>query len=336
MKTEYLQFNNRDLDVAGKLIRDGQNVAFPTETVYGLGANALDTQAVKRVYEAKGRPVDNPLIVHIWNKAQIYDLASEVNDFAVKVAEQIMPAPITIVLPKRNVVSGIVTAGLPSVAIRMPLSEQARLFLKAADVPVSAPSANLSGRPSPTTWQRVAEDMDGRVAAILCGEPSQVGIESTVLDLSRDKPMILRPGAVSAERLTELLGVPVEILRDPTSKVNSPGVHYKHYAPSVPMVLELDDDVKKLCDYYDQKVAEGYNPVLWANNPQRFGDRHAVEMGDSDAEVAANLYEALRILEKRYDFIIAEFCWRKGNMYDGPACQGVLDRLLRACGRNVI
>lgn len=336
VKTKYLQFNDRDLAIAGELIRAGELVAFPTETVYGLGADALDAEAVKRTYVAKGRPVDNPLIVHIYDKAQIYDLASEVNEFAVKVIEHIMPAPITVVLPKRDVISGVVTAGLPSVAIRMPLSEQARRFLKEARVPVSAPSANLSGRPSPTTWQRVSDDMDGKIAAILCGEPSRVGIESTVLDLSRDDPVILRPGAVSAERLTELLGVPVDILRDPASKVNSPGVHYKHYAPSVPMALELDGNFDKLCDFYDKKAAEGRNPVLWVHQPLRFGQRHAVEMGDSDAEVAANLYEMLRTLEKQYDYIIASFCWRKGSLYDGPASQGVLDRLMRACAHNVI
>ncbi len=331
-----MQFTETDLRKAGDLIRNGELVAFPTETVYGLGANALDIEAVKRTYAAKGRPVDNPLIVHIHDKSQIYDIASEVSPDAQKVIERVMPAPITVVLPKRDVISGVITAGLPTVAIRMPLSEEARRFLRAASVPVTAPSANLSGRPSPTTWQRVGEDMDGRIAAILCGQPCEVGIESTVLDLSREQPVVLRPGAVSAQFLGELLGKEVNVLTDPTSKVNSPGVRYKHYAPSVPMVLELDDDFDKLRDFYDEKVKEGYNPVLWVRNPLRYGDRNVAAMGVDDKAVAANLFETLRKLEKKYDFIIASFCWRKNSPYDGPAAQGVLDRLLRACGRNVI
>lgn len=336
MKTRYLHFNERDLALAGELIRSGELVGFPTETVYGLGADALNENAVKKTFEVKGRPSDNPLIVHIYDKAQIYDIASEVNAYAQTVVEKVMPGPITIVLPKRNVVKDVVTAGLPSVAIRMPLSLQARKFLRAAAVPISAPSANLSGRPSPTTWQRVKDDMDGRIAAILCGESCQVGIESTVLDLSRQQPVVLRPGAVSAEYLSQLLGTQVDVLTDPTSKVNSPGVRYKHYAPKVPMVLELDGDVQKLTDYYDKKVAEGYNPVLWAHDTHLFGQRHAVDMGVNDVYAAAALYETMRKLETQYDFIIASFCQRKNFLYDGPASRGVLDRLIRACGHNII
>lgn len=336
MNTKYLHFNERDLTLAGELIRAGELVGFPTETVYGLGANALDETAVRKTYAVKGRPADNPLIVHIYEKSQIYDIASEVNDYAKTVIERVMPGPITVVLPKNELIKGIVTAGLPSVAIRMPDSAQARQFLRAAAVPVSAPSANLSGRPSPTTWQRVKEDVGGKISAILCGEPCKVGIESTVLDLSRDQPTLLRPGAVSAEYLSELLGTQVKVLTDPASKVNSPGMRYKHYAPKVPMVLELDDDFHKLCAFYDQKVSEGYNPVLWVRQPSLYGGRNAVGMGIDDGEAAAQLFETMRRLEKKYDFIIAAFCWRKGTLYDGPASRGVLDRLMRACGHNII
>ncbi len=336
MNTSYLHFNERDLARAGELIRSGKLVAFPTETVYGLGANALDSDAVKSIYAAKGRPADNPLIVHVFDKAQIFDIAAELGDYAKRVIDCVMPAPITIVLPKNSLISDVVTAGLPSVAVRMPLSQQARSFLRAAAVPVAAPSANLSGRPSPTCWQRVREDMDGRISAVLCGEACTVGIESTVLDLTQPVPLVLRPGAVSAEYLSELLGVNVEVLSDPTSKVNSPGVRYKHYAPKVPMVLDLDDDVDKLCAFYDAKLAEGFRPVLWVHQPHRFGNRRAVEMGADDLQAAANLFETMRLLEQDYDFIIASFCRRKGGAYDGPAGRGVLDRLMRACGHNVI
>lgn len=336
MKTKYLQFNTKDLALAGRLIRQGELVAFPTETVYGLGANALDEQAVKNIFLAKGRPSDNPLIAHVWDKSQIYEIASEISADAQKVIDRFMPGSITIVLPKKDVISGVVTAGLNTVAVRMPRSTEAREFLRYANVPVAAPSANLSGRPSPTTWQRVQEDMDGKIAAILCGEACDVGIESTVLDLSREEPIILRPGAVSAKHIQEALNKPVQILTDPTSKVNSPGVRYKHYAPKVPMVLDLTDDYKKLCAYYDQKVAEGYNPVLLVHHPFRYGHRNALSMGMDIEDVARGLYERLRYLETRYDFIIASFCNEEGTLYGGEIGLGIIDRLTKAAGGNII
>ena len=336
METKYLQFNSVDLSLAGELIRQGELVAFPTETVYGLGANALDVKAVKSIYAAKGRPSDNPLIVHIWDKAQIYEIAREVTPDAEKVIETFMPGSITVVLPKRDIVHDVVTAGLDTVAIRMPRSAQAREFLRNANVPVAAPSANLSGRPSPTSWQRVKQDMDGRIAAILCGEACDVGIESTVLDLTRDQPIILRAGVVGPEHIKGVLGKDVTVLTDPKSKVNSPGVRYKHYAPKVPMVLDLTDDYKKLCAYYDQKVKEGYNPVLWVHHPFRYGGRNAKAIGFDTNDVARGLYENLRELETKYDFIIASFCNEQGTLFEGEIGSGIIDRLTKAAGGNII
>lgn len=330
MITKYLQFNSADLELAGRLIRQGELVAFPTETVYGLGANALDEAAVKSTYVAKGRPSDNPLIVHVWDKSQIYDIAREVSDDAEKVIS-LMPASLTVVLPKKEIISDVITAGLDTVAIRMPYSIQAREFLRYAQVPVTAPSANLSGRPSPTNWQRVRDDMDGRISAILCGEACEVGIESTVLDLSHGAPKILRPGAVTAETLAKVLGKPVEIVTNPKSKVNSPGVRYKHYAPSVPMALDLTDDCDKLRNFYDQKLQEGYNPVLWVSDPSRFGSRNTHPMGFDANDVARGLYENLRYLETKYDFIIASFKQKSDDVG-----VGILDRLKRAAGHNII
>ena len=336
MNTKYLQFNSADLELAGEIIRKGELVAFPTETVYGLGANALDEQAVSSIYVAKGRPSDNPLIAHIYSKSQIYDIAREVDGCAEKVIDAFMPGSITVVLPKKRVIPDAVTAGLDTVAIRMPSSVQAREFLRYARVPVAAPSANISGRPSPTSWQRVRQDMDGRIAAILCGEACQVGIESTVLDLSHGEPLILRPGVVCPEQIERVLAQPVRVLTDPKSKVNSPGVRYKHYAPKVPMVLDLTDDLDKLCDYYDQTVAEGYNPVLWVRNPSRFGKRSAHAMGFDVKDVARGLYENLRELETKYDFIIASFCADGDVLGTNEVSIGVLDRLTKAAGGNII
>ena len=330
METKYLQFNSADLTLAGDLIRKGCLVAFPTETVYGLGANALDESAVKSIYVAKGRPSDNPLIAHVWDKGQIYEIARQVSSDAEKVINAFMPDSITVVLPKKDIVPDVVTAGLDTVAIRMPRSVQAREFLRYARVPVAAPSANLSGRPSPTSWQRVREDMDGRVAAILCGDMCDVGIESTVLDLSHEEPIILRPGAVTPEQIQRVLDKRVQVLTDPKSKVNSPGVRYKHYAPKVPMVLDVSGDVSKLCAYYDGLVQQGFNPVLLVEQPLKYGNRNVYPIGNTDEQVAQSLFENLRILEQKYNYIIASFT--SSTAYG----QSILNRLVRAAGSNLI
>lgn len=330
METKYLQFNEKDLAVAGELIRAGELVAFPTETVYGLGANALNVQAVKSTYVAKGRPSDNPLIVHVWNKSQIYYIAREVSSDAEKVIRELMPDSITIVLPKRDIINDCITAGLDTVAIRMPKSHQARDFLQAANVPVTAPSANISGRPSPTTWQRVKEDMDGKIAAILRGEPCNVGIESTVLDLSREEPLILRPGIVTCDVISEVLNKPVRVVSNPREKVNSPGVRYKHYAPKVPMALDLNGDTDKLCKLYDELVSKGHNPVLLVENVEAYCGRNTVCIGRNDLEVSQNLFENLRKLEERYTYILASFSSKTDFAYS------IINRLTRSAGGNII
>lgn len=330
MQTKYLQFNSFDLELAGKLIRQGKLVAFPTETVYGLGANALNVDAVKSSYVAKGRPSDNPLILHVWCKQQIYDVARYVSPDAEKVIDTLLPASLTVVLPKRDVISDVITAGLDTVAIRMPKSIQAREFLKYAEVPVTAPSANLSGRPSPTTWQRVKEDLNGKVSAILCGEPCDVGIESTVLDLSHEQPLILRPGVVTPADIERVLGKRVEVVTNPKAKVNSPGVRYKHYAPKVPMVLDITGEVDKLCAYYDGLVQRGFNPVLLVEHTEQFGNRNVWHIGNTDGQVAQTLFENLRILEEKYDYIIASFTSKTAF------AESILNRLVRSAGNNLI
>lgn len=330
MKTKYLQFNDNDIALAGELIRQGELVAFPTETVYGLGANAYDVQAVKSTYVAKGRPSDNPLIVHVYDKSQIYQIARCVSPDAERIIDSLMPASLTIVLPKLSIIDDCITAGLDTVAIRMPSSAQARAFLKAANVPVTAPSANTSGRPSPTTWQRVSEDLDGKVSAIMCGEPCAVGIESTVLDLSRGEPLILRPGVVTPKEIERVLGKPVAVVTNPKSKVNSPGVRYKHYAPKVPMALDVSGDTDKLTRYYDGLIEQGYNPVLLVERPDEFGSRSAFCIGRTDEEAAQNLFENLRILENKYDYIIASFSSKT------QFAESILNRLVRSAGQNII
>ena len=330
MQTKLLNFTDEHLALAGELIRQGKLVAFPTETVYGLGANAFDEQAVLSTFTAKGRPSDNPLIVHIYDKSQVWQIAREVSADAQKIIDQIMPASITIVLPKRANVSDAITAGLDTVAIRMPKSAEARRFLEACQVPVTAPSANTSSRPSPTTWQRVAEDMDGKISAILCGEPCQVGIESTVLDLTHNEPLILRPGVVTPEQIESVLGKPVRVLTNPKEKVNSPGVKYKHYAPKVPMALDLSGDTAKLCNYYDTLVKQGLNPVLLVEDVSAFGTRNVHPIGTTDEQVAQNLFENLRILEQSYNYIIASYTSKTSF------ATSILNRLTRSASNNII
>lgn len=331
MQTQLLQFSIADLAEAGRLIRAGQLVAFPTETVYGLGANALDVAAVRSTYVAKGRPSDNPLIVHVWCREQIADIAEYVSPDADKVIRALMPGSVTIVLPKRSCIDDCITAGLPTVAIRMPQSQQARDFLRYADVPVTAPSANTSSRPSPTTWQRVRDDMDGKIAAILCGDDCKVGIESTVFDLTDpDQPRILRPGVVTADMLEAVLGRKVAVITDPKAKVNSPGVRYKHYAPKVPMALDLSGDVAKLAAYYDSLVADGRNPVLLVEHPEYFGSRNTWQIGTTDEQVAHGLFENLRLLETKYDYIVASYSSKT------EFAESILNRLIRSAGHNLI
>lgn len=328
--TKYLQMTPEDLEIAGEIVRGGGLVAFPTETVYGLGANALDVQAVKKIYVAKGRPSDNPLIVHIYDKSQLADIALSVSADAEKIIDAFMPGSITIVLPKKSCIDDCVTGGLPTVAVRMPSSHEALAFLRSCNVPVCAPSANTSTRPSPTTWQSVKEDMDGRIDALLMGSDCKVGIESTVLDLCGEQPTVLRPGIVTPNGISAVLGKPVRVVTNPKEKVNSPGVRYKHYAPRCPMVLNLDGNKDKVLDFYRRCEQNGYNPVILTRYPRLYPDCSTWYLGTTDEEVAHNLFEALRRCEKKYDYIIA--CYNG----TGEVAFSVLNRITKSAGQNIL
>ncbi|HMT09217.1 MAG TPA: L-threonylcarbamoyladenylate synthase [Pyrinomonadaceae bacterium] len=235
MKTEL----TTDVDQAAEYIRRGGIVAFPTETVYGLGANVFDENAVAKIFEAKQRPTDNPLIAHISSLELINELAQEVTKNASKFIDAFFPGPLTIVLKKRCEVPMIATAGLDTIGIRMPRFELANQFLTACNVPVVAPSANLSGRPSPTTWQAVYEDLDGRIDCILQGEITEIGIESTVVDCTGEVPVLLRTGSVSLDELRAI--VPETTHQHGTElSLRSPGLRHKHYSPRARVIL-VDD-----------------------------------------------------------------------------------------------
>ncbi|NWJ96425.1 MAG: threonylcarbamoyl-AMP synthase [Chloroflexi bacterium] len=214
---------------AARLLRQGELVIFPTETVYGLGANALDALAVVRIYQAKQRPADNPLIVHIHCLDQVEELVQDVPDYAWDLMHTFFPGPLTLLLPKRPIVPDATTAGSSKVCLRMPSSPLACRFIKECAVPIAAPSANLSGRPSPTRWQDCLEDMAGRVAAILKGPEAAFGLESTIVDCTGSTPMLMRPGAISLEELTTV--VPTTHLAPTQTNLVLPGMKYRHYAP---------------------------------------------------------------------------------------------------------
>ena len=229
---------------AAAYIRDGELVAFPTETVYGLGADALRTEAVQKIFEAKGRPADNPLIVHLADRARIRDVAATVPAFAEALLDQFAPGPLTLILPRHSDVPSVVTAGLDTVGVRLPSHPVAQAFLQACETPIAAPSANRSGRPSPTSWTAVEEDLGGRIACILKGGRTEAGVESTVLDCTTSPPTVLRPGAVSVEALRTVVGtvrVSGEEAADADDEApRSPGTRHRHYAPTA--AVQLVDD----------------------------------------------------------------------------------------------
>ena len=238
MKTRIILPDTDGISEAGAILRAGGLVAFPTETVYGLGANALDATATRRIYEAKGRPSDNPMIVHVASIDMLNSVASGVTDEQKSLMRKLWPGPITFVLHKNPGVPDVTTGGLDTVAVRWPSRREAAEIIVAAGVPIAAPSANLSGKPSPTTFEDVAEDMDGRIDAIVKGERTAIGIESTVLDLTAEVPTILRPGFITKSQIEE--AVDGEVQYDPSLfkkpgaddfHPKSPGMKYKHYAP---------------------------------------------------------------------------------------------------------
>lgn len=242
MKTRIV--DEKGIKPAARLIASGSVVAFPTETVYGLGANALDPSAIAKIYAAKGRPSDNPLIVHIASKKDVTKLAASVPPSAKKLMDKFWPGPLTIILKKKPVVPLVTTGGLDSVAIRMPSNKIALALIKESRVPIAAPSANLSGKPSPTTAEHVISDMDGRIPMIISGGHCTIGLESTVIDMSSGTPMLLRPGKISLEELRETIGEVhvspiVYASKRKLNKVRSPGMKYRHYSPNATVIVVI-------------------------------------------------------------------------------------------------
>ena len=260
MQTLKLTNSKQDIETAGKLLKDGELVAIPTETVYGLAADALNGEAVANIFKAKGRPMDNPLIVHIADLSQVDDLVAFVPPVLEDLAKAFWPGPLTVILEKSDLIPDEVSAGLDTVAIRMPSHPVARAIIKAAGTPLAAPSANTSGMPSPTTAAHVLHDMDGKISAVVDGGPCEVGVESTVLTLCTRVPRILRPGRVTPEDLFDVLGdvdVDDAVLGQLAegAVAASPGMKYKHYSPKAEVYI-VDGSAEGFAKYVNEKVAE--------------------------------------------------------------------------------
>lgn len=327
MQTEILTIEN-GLDKAAKLIKNGDVVVFPTETVYGLGANAFDAKAVRKIFQAKGRPMDNPLIVHIADIEDIDKLAVDVSDSARKVIQKFMPGAITVILKKSELIPNEVSAGLSTVGIRFPSHPVAQAFIKACGVPIAAPSANTSTKISPTTAEHVYEDMQGRVPLILQGGSCQVGIESTIVDMTTDIPTILRPGAITPNMLARELGE-VKTFSGKIVVAKAPGMKYKHYAPNCEMVVAESEE--HAWAKYQESKNSGQNPVILARKDylDRLNQNNQFEyinLGESNEEVMRNIYSAMHTAQDKYNFIICQ------DFGDEGVASSVMNRVNKASG----
>lgn len=322
---------------AGAIIRGGGLVAFPTETVYGLGADAMNSAAVQKIFEAKGRPADNPLIVHISDKNQIPALAREINENARRLIEAFMPGPFTIILKKQKNIPDAVTAGLDTVGIRFPAESVAVRFIAAAGTPIAAPSANLSGSPSPTRAADVFSDMNGRIDAVIRGGNCEVGVESTIVDASGEVPVLLRPGGVTIDQIREIVpGAELDknILKTvgKDEKPRCPGMKYRHYAPKAQVIVVEGEQAavqKKIRELLEENRDKITGVLTMYGNVY---DRPVMICGGSEnREYAKNLFSALRDFDKLgVELVFAEFCEKDGY---GLA---VKNRLYKAAGYQIL
>lgn len=350
MKTELVKISEKldrkdleNIKRAGEILKTGGLVSFPTETVYGLGANGLDETAVRKIYKAKGRPSDNPLILHISSIDQLDELAEEVSPEARRAMDAFWPGPITFILKKKASIPELITGGLDTVAVRMPDHDLARRILEAAGVAIAAPSANTSGRPSPTRAEHVMEDLSGKIDMLVDGGPSGIGIESTVLDLSGDIPLILRPGKITIEEIRKVLENVEEdksiIKQDIVPK--SPGQKYRHYAPSGEMVLftgGIDSIIKEMSKRSKEDLKRGRKVAILATDEtlasydlddeiiiRSLGSRRDEET------IAANLFSCLREL----DSLGVEKIYAEGTGYDDLG-MAIMNRMIKAADGNIV
>ena len=339
METKYL--TEKDLPQAAEIIRRGGLVGIPTETVYGLGANGLDPKAVSRIFKAKGRPQDNPLILHITDVSWLERYCKEIPLTAYKLAEAYWPGPMTMILPRKDMVPDAVTAGLDTVGMRCPSHSMCHELIRLADVPIAAPSGNTSGRPSPTTADHMREDMDGKIDAIVDGGPCSVGVESTIIDLTCTPPRLLRPGGISLEQLRAVLG---QVDVDPAvtrllgagEKPKAPGMKYRHYAPKAPVTV-VSGDPKTAAEYIAAHAApedgvicfDEFMPLFTS----RTGTKPVMDLGPAGdkEEQARHIFDALR----SFDHTQVAAIWAQCPDTEGIGL-AITNRLNKAAGFQII
>ena len=344
-KVSYLDLNNLDEKVmkeAGEIIRNGGLVAFPTETVYGLGANALDSEAVKKIFIAKGRPQDNPLIVHIAD-FNMDDLVKDIPAIAKKIMDKFWPGPLTLIMKKSDKIPDVTSAGLDSIGIRMPSSVVARDLIKKAGVPIAAPSANISGKPSPTNIERCIEDLDGKVEAIIGGEKCDVGLESTIVDCTVEPPCILRPGGITLEMLKEIepnIYIDPAIMKkaDKNLKPKAPGMKYRHYAPKAPVKIvagNLEKSIAKINEMVQNYIDDGKVVGIMSTDEHKDNYSNAIVKSLGSRKdlnsIAHNLFKTLSEFDnEKVDIIISE------AFEEEEIGIAIMNRLKKAAGFDIV
>lgn len=332
------------LEEAAGLIAAGELVAFPTETVYGLGGNALNPDASKKIYAAKGRPSDNPLIVHIADAKDIYKVGRDIPQYAEVLMDKFWPGPLTIIVKRADIIPTTTTGGLDTVAVRLPSDEIARELIRQSGTFIAAPSANASGRPSTTRAEHCVEDLSGKIPLIIDGGPVTIGLESTIVDLTGDEPMILRPGYITFEMLSEVLeGVTYDPVVVSTSKpenmvAKAPGMKYRHYAPKGELVIysgAADKVSSRINQEINDKKAQGYKVAVLATDETKdsYQADYIVSLGSRESvdDLARHLFEVLRDFDK----LGAQYIYGESFETDGFG-QAIMNRLIKACGYNII
>ena len=337
METKLLKPSKESISLACSLLKQGEIVGIPTETVYGLAGDCTNPDAIKKIFKAKGRPADNPLIVHISNMQMLDNIVSFVSEDAKKLAGAFWPGPLTIIMPKGKLVCNETCAGLDSVGVRMPANEVARQIIEQSQTPFSAPSANISGKPSPTNACDVFEDMNDKIPLIIDGGECEAGVESTVVSVLNSSPIILRPGIITKEMMERVLNKHVLVASEVTSgvtddkKVLSPGMKYKHYSPNAEVII-LKGNLENFKKYVDLNKKEN-TFVLCFNNEENLFSIPALSYGDKDdaSSQAHNLFSKLRQLDKQNATLVFARC---------PETTGVglavYNRLIRSAGFKII
>lgn len=343
MNTKIVSVSSENIDMkaieeAGQIIKNGGLVAFPTETVYGLGGDGLNPESSRKIYAAKGRPSDNPLIIHIYRIEDLEKIVKNVPEKAKKVIDAFWPGPLTMIFEKRDCVPRETTGGLDTVAVRFPIHETALKFIEAAGGFVAAPSANLSGRPSPTLAKYVCEDLDGRVDMIIDGGNIPIGVESTIVDMTSEIPMILRPGYVTAEMLEEVIG---EVRMDPTildinckERPKAPGMRYRHYAPRADMTVVRGEDERVIAKINEMgQNIEGCVVLSVSEHVHGYKGMNVKDVGSKEdsLQIASNLYKVLRECDDEGVKVILSESFSSQGI--GAA---VMNRLIKAAGHQIL